>query len=132
MKQVTYSICIFIVVFLSLNFYHINSGPVISELTYDKITQTSVTLTWITDSPADSKFRWKATNKKNYKNISKLRPRRSKAINKKNYKNISKLRPLRSQRITKSKFKYILSNNKEEGEELRTIIKYKGYEAGAS
>lgn len=60
MKKVTYSICIFMVVLLSLNFYYINSGPLISNLTYDNITQTGVTLYWTTDSPADSKIHWMA------------------------------------------------------------------------
>jgi hypothetical protein len=34
--------------------------PVISNLTYDSIGQTGVTLFWSTDSPADSKIRWMA------------------------------------------------------------------------
>jgi len=38
------------------------SLPVISGLTYDYITQTSVTLYWQTDLPADSKLMWIATD----------------------------------------------------------------------
>jgi len=60
MKKVIYSICIFMVVFLSLNSYCIASGPVITNLTYDNITQTGVTVYWTTDSPADSRIRWMA------------------------------------------------------------------------
>lgn len=60
MKKITYSICIFIAAFLSLNFYHPQSGPVISDFTYDNITQTGVTVYWSTDSPADSKIKWMA------------------------------------------------------------------------
>jgi len=37
-----------------------NDGPVISNLTYDSITQTSVMLFWLTDLPADSKIKWMA------------------------------------------------------------------------
>ena len=36
------------------------SGPVISKLTYGNITQNGVTVSWSTDSPADSKIRWMA------------------------------------------------------------------------
>ncbi|MCX6160202.1 MAG: phospholipase D-like domain-containing protein [Ignavibacteriae bacterium] len=60
MKKVIYSICIFMVVFLSLNSYCIASGPVITNLTYDNITQTGVSVYWTTDSPADSRIRWMA------------------------------------------------------------------------
>ena len=36
------------------------TGPEISNLTYDNITTTSVTVYWTTDLPADSKIRWMA------------------------------------------------------------------------
>lgn len=36
------------------------TGPEISNLTYDNITQTSVTVYWTTDSPTDSRIRWMA------------------------------------------------------------------------
>jgi len=36
------------------------NGSVISNLTYDNITQTSITLYWLTDVPADSKIKWMA------------------------------------------------------------------------
>ena len=58
MKKVTYSICVFMAAFISMNFYHLSSSPVISNLTYGSITQTGVTVTWTTDTPADSKIRW--------------------------------------------------------------------------
>jgi hypothetical protein len=36
------------------------NGPLISNLTYDNITQTGVTLFWLTDLPSDSKVKWMA------------------------------------------------------------------------
>ena len=36
------------------------SGPYISNLTYDSITQTQVTVFWTTDTPSDSKIKWMA------------------------------------------------------------------------
>jgi hypothetical protein len=36
------------------------NGPIISNLTYDSITQTGVTVFWTTDTSADSKIRWMA------------------------------------------------------------------------
>lgn len=38
------------------------NGSAISNLTYDNITQTSVTLYWSTDLPADSKIKWMASD----------------------------------------------------------------------
>jgi phosphatidylserine/phosphatidylglycerophosphate/cardiolipin synthase-like enzyme len=58
MKKLIFSICIFSVLFFSLSFFRISSGPIISNLTYDSITQTSLTVYWTTDSPADSKIKW--------------------------------------------------------------------------
>jgi phosphatidylserine/phosphatidylglycerophosphate/cardiolipin synthase-like enzyme len=43
--------------------------PVISNLTYDNITQTGVTLFWITDVTADSKIKWMVADS-NYKPLS--------------------------------------------------------------
>ena len=56
---------IIIVVICSLSYYHLNGGPVISELTYNNITQTGVTVYWTTNIPADSKIRW-MTSDSNY------------------------------------------------------------------
>ncbi|MCX6165149.1 MAG: phospholipase D-like domain-containing protein, partial [Ignavibacteriae bacterium] len=58
MKKIILSIFIFLVVFISLDFFYIKTGPLISGLTYDNINQTGVTVYWTTDSPADSKLRW--------------------------------------------------------------------------
>jgi len=66
MKEITFSICIIILVFLSLNFIHPASGPVISNLTYDNITQTGLTVYWNTDIQADSKIKWMVSDS-NYK-----------------------------------------------------------------
>ena len=44
------------------------NGPAISHLTYDSITQTSVVLLWLTDSPASSIIKWMATDS-NYQPI---------------------------------------------------------------
>ncbi|MBK8552303.1 MAG: T9SS type A sorting domain-containing protein [Ignavibacteria bacterium] len=56
------------IVFLSLNFYHPASGPVITNLTYDNITLSGVTVSWTTDIPSDSKIRWMASDS-NYQAI---------------------------------------------------------------
>jgi hypothetical protein len=43
-------------------------GPILSQITYSNITPTSVTITWTTSSPADSKVR-RMTTDSNYQNI---------------------------------------------------------------
>jgi uncharacterized protein (TIGR02145 family) len=43
--------------------------PVISNLTYDSITQTSVLVTWSTCAPADSKIRWMASDSNDQNSI---------------------------------------------------------------
>ncbi len=62
MKKNNILIFIFCVVLFSLNFFQNADGPVISNLTYDNITQTGVTVYWNTDSQADSKIRWMASD----------------------------------------------------------------------
>ncbi|MFZ4549560.1 MAG: fibronectin type III domain-containing protein, partial [Bacteroidales bacterium] len=44
------------------------NAPIISNLTYDSITQTGVSLFWSTDIPADSKVKWMAPDS-NYQAI---------------------------------------------------------------
>lgn len=62
MKKILFTICILLFVIFSINFLYKVSGPVISNLTYNNITQTGVTVYWQTDSSADSKIRWMATD----------------------------------------------------------------------
>ncbi len=62
MKNITIPIIAVLVVMFSLSFLYTNNGPVISNLTYDNITQTSLTIYWATDSHADSKIRWFASD----------------------------------------------------------------------
>jgi len=63
MEKTIYSLALLLIL---LSFYNINncmcqtSAPVISNLTYDSIAQTSVTMFWSTDLPADSKIKWMA------------------------------------------------------------------------
>lgn len=57
MKNRIIIVCLPVVMFLSLSFTY-TGGPLISNLTYDNITSTGVTLTWNTDVPADSKIKW--------------------------------------------------------------------------
>ena len=60
------SIYIFAILLIAINTLYIDNcncqirAPFISNLTYDSITQTGVTLCWSTDLPADSKIRWMA------------------------------------------------------------------------
>lgn len=58
MKNLLFPNLTFLLALISWNFLTINSGPVITNLTYDSITQTGVTVYWTTDSPSDSKIRW--------------------------------------------------------------------------
>ena len=68
MKKIIYSIYIFVVVFISFNFYRPANGPVITNLTYDNINLSGVTVSWTTDVPADSEIKWMASDS-NYQAI---------------------------------------------------------------
>jgi len=62
MKKNIYTslLVIFVHCILTLNLCKGQTAPIISKLTYDNITQTGVSVSWTTDSPADSKIRWMA------------------------------------------------------------------------
>jgi len=62
MKKIIHisSLVLFVHCSLTLNLCKGQTTPVISNLTYDSISQTGVTMFWSTDSPADSKIRWMA------------------------------------------------------------------------
>ena len=62
MKKFIFTLATLLTVLCILTTEHCNAqnGPVISNLTYDSITQTGLTVFWKTDSPADSKIKWMA------------------------------------------------------------------------
>ena len=70
MKKFIYSLTCLMVLQVNLYIEHCNAqnAPVISNLTYDSIYQTGVTLFWTTNIPADSKIRWMAPDS-NYQPI---------------------------------------------------------------
>jgi hypothetical protein len=62
MKKLVFSICLVIIVFISVNFYNANTGPIISNLTYNNITQSGLTVSRTTDVATDTGIRWMATD----------------------------------------------------------------------
>jgi phosphatidylserine/phosphatidylglycerophosphate/cardiolipin synthase-like enzyme len=56
----TLAFVLIVLCILSVEQCKAQNGPVISNLTYDSITQTGLIVFWITDSPADSKILWMA------------------------------------------------------------------------
>jgi phosphatidylserine/phosphatidylglycerophosphate/cardiolipin synthase-like enzyme len=70
MKKIIYSLACVLIAHCILNIEHCKaqSAPVISNPTYDSITQTGVTVFWTTDSPADSKIKWMAPDS-NYQQL---------------------------------------------------------------
>ncbi|MCX6250880.1 MAG: phospholipase D-like domain-containing protein [Bacteroidetes bacterium] len=62
MKKIIYSIVLLLIVhcIVNIEFCKAQNATVISNLTYDSIVQTGVTVYWTTDSPADTRIRWMA------------------------------------------------------------------------
>ncbi|MCX6159499.1 MAG: hypothetical protein NTY74_16075 [Ignavibacteriae bacterium] len=62
MKKFVFSICLVITFSISVNFYNPNTGPIISNLTYNNITQSGLTVSRTTDVAADTSIRLMVTD----------------------------------------------------------------------